>query len=90
MQTRCQGKAVTKRVLGKNGEGQCECGHRRGLPLRAVQTGECLSLRVIAGGAPSHHRALQPLTERLVHGPPRSDAEAWVPRQFRGAGEVEA
>jgi hypothetical protein len=45
---------------------------------------------VIAGGAPSHHRALQPLTERLVHGPPRSDAEAWVPRQFRGAGEVEA
>jgi hypothetical protein len=25
-----------------------------------------------------------------AHGPPRSDAKAWVPRQFRGAGEVEA
>jgi hypothetical protein len=35
------------------------------LPLGAVQTGERLGLRVIAGGAPSHHRALQPLTKGL-------------------------
>jgi hypothetical protein len=45
--------------------GDSQHGRRRPLLLRPVQTGERLSLYMIAGGAPSHHRALQPLTKGL-------------------------